>query len=157
VDKWPGKLVVIGDGPDRARLMQLFPSVEFIGERKGDQLAAWYTEADVMFLASKLETFGLVQIEAMACGTPVAALPSAATDFVIDGSLAGIVSDDLYAAGLELAERKLANPKAMVDACVERATIFNWEQVCKIALFASTVAKERASAARRAQLERRNA
>ncbi|WP_019516681.1 glycosyltransferase family 4 protein [Sphingomonas sp. Mn802worker] len=69
--------VVIGDGPALASLQQRFPAVHFLGRRSGDALAAVYRSADAFVFPSRTDTFGLVMIEAIACGTPVAAYPVA--------------------------------------------------------------------------------
>lgn len=71
----PGSKVVVGDGPARAALQARFPAAHFLGARFGDELAAIYRAADVLVFPSRTDTFGLVMIEAMACGTPVAAFP----------------------------------------------------------------------------------
>jgi len=71
----PGTKVVVGDGPARAALAEHYPDVHFLGAKFGEDLAAIYRAADVFVFPSRTDTFGLVMIEALACGTPVAALP----------------------------------------------------------------------------------
>lgn len=71
----PGTKVVVGDGPARAALERRFPDALFLGTLFGDDLAAAYRAADVLVFPSRTDTFGLVMIEALACGTPVAAYP----------------------------------------------------------------------------------
>ncbi len=71
----PGSKVVVGDGPARAALAAEYPHVHFLGAKFGEDLAAIYRSADVFVFPSRTDTFGLVMIEALACGTPVAALP----------------------------------------------------------------------------------
>ncbi|WP_054531317.1 glycosyltransferase family 1 protein [Erythrobacter sp. SG61-1L] len=71
----PGSKVVVGDGPALARLRQEFPEAHFLGRQMGAELAACYAGADVFVFPSRTDTFGLVMIEALACGTPVAAYP----------------------------------------------------------------------------------
>ena len=71
----PGSKVVVGDGPATAGLKQRFPDAHFLGAQFGDALAACYRAADVLVFPSRTDTFGLVMIEALACGTPVAAYP----------------------------------------------------------------------------------
>ena len=73
--KVPGSKVVVGDGPALAELRAKYPEVHFIGARGGADLAAAYRTADVFVFPSKTDTFGLVLIEALACGVPVAAYP----------------------------------------------------------------------------------
>jgi glycosyltransferase involved in cell wall biosynthesis len=71
----PGSKVVVGDGPALASLQKRFPDAHFLGARFGQELAHAYAAADVMVFPSLTDTFGLVLLEAMACGTPVAAYP----------------------------------------------------------------------------------
>lgn len=71
----PGSKVVVGDGPARATLEARFPHVHFVGSKSGRDLAGAYAGADVFVFPSRTDTFGLVMIEALACGTPVAAYP----------------------------------------------------------------------------------
>jgi len=71
----PGSKVVVGDGPDRARLEAAYPDVRFLGALAGTDLARAYCSADVFVFPSRTDTFGLVMIEALACGVPVAAFP----------------------------------------------------------------------------------
>ena len=71
----PGSKAVVGDGPARAALQKRHPDAHFLGARFGDALAHAYAAADVMVFPSLTDTFGLVLLEAMACGTPVAAFP----------------------------------------------------------------------------------
>ncbi|HEU4650523.1 MAG TPA: glycosyltransferase family 1 protein [Croceibacterium sp.] len=73
----PGSKVVVGDGPALARLQAQFPAAHFVGRQTGPALAACYAGADVLVFPSRTDTFGLVMIEALACGTPVAAYPVA--------------------------------------------------------------------------------
>src|SRR5262249_22628673 len=73
--KRPGTKVVVGDGPYRERLQRDYPRAVFLGYRTGASLAEAYANADVFVFPSKTDTFGLVMIEAMACGIPVAAYP----------------------------------------------------------------------------------
>jgi glycosyltransferase involved in cell wall biosynthesis len=71
----PGSKVVVGTGPALEKLQAQFPVAHFLGNRTGYDLAACYAGADVFAFPSKTDTFGLVMIEALACGTPVAAYP----------------------------------------------------------------------------------
>ncbi len=78
--------VVVGDGPARAALQARHPEVEWAGYRYGAELTAYYADADVFVFPSRTDTFGLVMLEAMACGTPVAAYPvTGPVDVVVDG------------------------------------------------------------------------
>ena len=73
--EYPGSKVVVGDGPALDELKAAFPHAHFLGRRSGRELAGCYAGADVFVFPSKTDTFGLVVIEALACGTPVAAYP----------------------------------------------------------------------------------
>ena len=71
----PGSKVVVGDGPARDELKERFPDAHFLGPKSGEELAGCYAGADCFVFPSRTDTFGLVMIEALACGTPVAAYP----------------------------------------------------------------------------------
>ena len=71
----PGTKVVVGDGPARAALARKYPHAVFLGARQGEELAEAYAAADVFVFPSKTDTFGLVLLEALASGLPVAAFP----------------------------------------------------------------------------------
>ena len=73
---WSGTKVVVGDGPARAQLERAYPQVRFVGYKYGEELARHVAAADVFVFPSRTDTFGLVLLEAMACGVPVAAYPS---------------------------------------------------------------------------------
>ncbi len=96
----PGSKVVVGDGPARADLEAGYPDVHFRGRRTGDDLAQHFADADVLVFPSRTDTFGLVILEAMASGTPVAGFDAPGPRDLIPGSGAGAVDDDLRAACL---------------------------------------------------------
>lgn len=91
---YPGTKVVVGDGPARASLEVRFPDTKFMGKRMGEELAGFYAHADVFVFPSKTDTFGLVMIEALACGTPVAAYPVPGPLDIIEEHV-GALSDNL--------------------------------------------------------------
>ncbi len=93
----PGTKVVVGDGPALAALARRFPHVLFLGQRAGAELAAAYRAADVLVFPSRTDTFGLVMIEALACGTPVAAYPVTGPIDVLDARV-GAMDEDLRTA-----------------------------------------------------------
>jgi glycosyltransferase involved in cell wall biosynthesis len=70
-----GSKVIVGDGPDLAEFRRNYPQVHFMGAQRGEDLARFYAGADVFVFPSRTDTFGLVLLEALACGVPVAALP----------------------------------------------------------------------------------
>jgi glycosyltransferase involved in cell wall biosynthesis len=96
----PGSKWVVGDGPARAGLQERFPDAVFHGVKHGKELAYYYQQADVFVFPSRTDTFGLVIIEAMACGTPVAAYPVTGPIDVIRDPSVGILSEDLRTAAL---------------------------------------------------------
>jgi glycosyltransferase involved in cell wall biosynthesis len=91
----PGSKVVVGGGPDEERLRKKFPGVTFTGMQSDDVLPRYYSAADVFVFPSLTDTFGLVMLEAMACGTPVAAFRTEAPLAVIDDGVTGFLRDDL--------------------------------------------------------------
>ena len=90
-----GTKIQVGDGPKLDYYKDKYPDVHFVGAKRGKELADYYRQADVFVFPSKWDTFGLVQIEAMACGTPVAAYPVQGPLDVIDQGQTGIMSDTL--------------------------------------------------------------
>jgi glycosyltransferase involved in cell wall biosynthesis len=96
----PGSKVVVGDGPQRLELEQKYPDVKFLGEKKGADLTAHLAAADVFVFPSLTDTFGVVQLEALACGTPVAAFPVTGPIDVISDHPIGALDNDLRAACL---------------------------------------------------------
>jgi glycosyltransferase involved in cell wall biosynthesis len=117
---WPGSKIVIGDGPERARLEQQYPGAVFAGYRFGEHLANTLAAADVMVFPSRTDTFGLVNLESMACGVPVAAYPVTGPIDVIQDGVTGALDEDLAKA----AWRALRiDPKA----CRERALRSGWD------------------------------
>jgi glycosyltransferase involved in cell wall biosynthesis len=91
----PGSKIVIGHGPQEAELRRRFPRVTFLGQLEGKALAAHLAAADVFVFPSKTDTFGIVQLEALACGVPVAAFPVTGPRDVIAGNPIGVLDDDL--------------------------------------------------------------
>ncbi|WP_207478057.1 glycosyltransferase family 4 protein [Arenibaculum pallidiluteum] len=91
----PGTKFVVGDGPQLAELRQRFPQVRFVGAKHGEELARHYAAADVFVFPSRTDTFGLVLLEALASGVPVAAYPVPGPLDVIDGSGVGVLDEDL--------------------------------------------------------------
>lgn len=96
----PGTKWVVGDGPARAGLQAKFPDAVFHGVKHGVELAYYYQQADAFVFPSRTDTFGLVLIEAMACGTPVAAYPVTGPIDVVRDPAVGVLSEDLRAAAL---------------------------------------------------------
>lgn len=100
----PGTKWVVGDGPARIGLQRRFPDAKFHGMRTGEELAWFYRNADVLVFPSRTDTFGLVLIEAMAAGTPVAAFPVSGPIDVVKDPRVGALSEDLRSAALAALE-----------------------------------------------------
>lgn len=115
----PGTKVIVGDGPARAELEAKYPEAKFMGAMFGEDLARAFADADVFVFPSWTDTFGLVILEAMAAGTPVAAYPAHGPIDIIPGSGAGAIDDDLKTACMACLE---LDPSA-VRAYAER---FSW-------------------------------
>ncbi len=96
----PGTKLVVGDGPQRADLAARYPAAHFVGSKTGAALVQHYAASDVFVFPSRTDTFGLVLLEALACGLPVAAYPVQAPRDVIGGAPVGILDEDLRAACL---------------------------------------------------------
>jgi glycosyltransferase involved in cell wall biosynthesis len=116
----PGSKVVVGDGPQRAELERRFPDAIFLGEKLGKDLASQVAAADVFVFPSLTDTFGVVQLEALACGTPVAAFPVTGPLDVIADHPIGALDKDLKAACL----RALAMSR---ETCRNFALERSWE------------------------------
>lgn len=95
---FPCTKVIVGDGPYRSKLEAKYPDVEFVGLKKGAELAKFYQHADVFVFPSKSDTFGVVIIEALACGTPVAAYPVTGPIDIITPGITGYLNNDLSVA-----------------------------------------------------------
>jgi glycosyltransferase involved in cell wall biosynthesis len=96
----PGTKVVIGHGPQEAALQRRFPNAKFLGLLEDRVLAAHIAAADVFVFPSRTDTFGVVQLEALACGVPIAAFPVTGPRDVIADNPIGVVDEDLRAACL---------------------------------------------------------
>lgn len=116
----PGSKVVVGDGPARASLQQTFPKAHFLGAKPHDELAPIYSSADAFVFPSKTDTFGMVLIEALACGLPIAAFPVQGPKDVLAGSDAGCLDWDLRIACL-------AALQASRNAARQHALKFSWD------------------------------
>ncbi|MCW2338957.1 glycosyltransferase involved in cell wall biosynthesis [Sphingobium sp. B2D3A] len=116
----PGSKVVVGDGPARAALEARHPAVHFLGMLSGEALVSAYRAADVFVFPSRTDTFGLVMIEALACGTPVAAYPVTGPVDVLTAQT-GTMDEDLARAVTQALE---LSP----SACTAHARSFTWRR-----------------------------
>jgi 1,2-diacylglycerol 3-alpha-glucosyltransferase/glucuronosyltransferase len=121
----PGSKVIVGDGPARRKLERRYPRAIFLGARHGEELAEIYAACDVFVFPSKTDTFGLVLLEALASGLPIAAFPVQGPRDVIGSAAVGVLSDDLRAACLEA----IGIPR---EACVEFAAGHSWEASARV-------------------------
>lgn len=116
----PGTKYVVGDGPAKNRLEKAYPDTTFVGYQKGEQLAKHLAAADVFVFPSKTDTFGVVMLEAMACGVPVAAYPVVGPAQVVQHGTTGILSNDLKQAALGAL-------KISADACRDHSKQYSWQ------------------------------
>ena len=93
--KSPGSKVLVGDGPERPRLERQYPDAHFLGFRHAEDYARTLASADVVVFPSRTDTFGLVMLEAMACGTPVAAYDAPSPLDVVNHNVTGCIADTL--------------------------------------------------------------
>jgi glycosyltransferase involved in cell wall biosynthesis len=108
----PGSKVVVGDGPVRAQLERKYPAAHFLGTKTGEDLVRAYSAGDVFVFPSKTDTFGLVVLEALACGTPVAAYPVQGPQDVVGDAPIAVLDDDLRDACLHALEIPGADARA---------------------------------------------
>ncbi|MNY04814.1 GDP-mannose-dependent alpha-mannosyltransferase [compost metagenome] len=118
----PGTKIVVGDGPARAELEEKYPEAKFLGARFGEDLARCFADADVFVFPSWTDTFGLVILEAMGAGTPVAAYPAHGPIDIIPGSGAGFIDDDLKTACLKALELDRKDVRAYAEKFSWRAS-----------------------------------
>ena len=121
----PGTRIVVGDGPARAALSKAYPETVFLGALHGEALARAYAAADVFVFPSRTDTFGLVLLEALASGVPVAAFPAAAPRDVIGDAPVGVLHDDLRRACLDA----LACDR---EACRDFALTMTWQESARL-------------------------
>jgi glycosyltransferase involved in cell wall biosynthesis len=117
----PGTKVVVGDGPARPDLTRRYPSAVFLGEKRGRDLAALYAAADVFVFPSRTDTYGLVLLEALSSGTPVAGFPVAATQDVVAQAPVAVLDGDLRTACLGALTLSRS-------ACREYARTMTWQE-----------------------------
>jgi glycosyltransferase involved in cell wall biosynthesis len=116
----PGTKVVIGKGPMEGELKRRFPQAKFLGQLENGTLAAHLAAADVFVFPSRTDTFGVVQLEALASGLPIAAFPVTGPKDVVAGNPIGVLSEDLHAACLGALQISR-------EACRAFAMRYSWE------------------------------
>ena len=116
----PGSKVVVGDGPQLTELSAKYPDAHFLGAKKGEELAAHYAAADCFVFPSRTDTFGLVLLEAVASGIPVAAFPVTGPMDVIGPDGPGVLDENLQAAAVKAVEIE-------AETCRRFALKFSWQ------------------------------
>ncbi len=117
----PGSKVVVGKGPMLERFKAAYPDTHFLGPQQGEDLARTYASSDVFVFPSLTDTFGIVLLEALASGLPVAAYPVMGPLDVIGDSRVGVLDHDLRRAALAA----LDIPR---ELCRAHASTFTWKQ-----------------------------
>lgn len=117
----PGSKVVIGHGPQEVELRLRYPAAHFLGTMSGDRLAGHIAAADVFVFPSLTDTFGIVQLEALSCGVPVAAFPVTGPSDVIGNAPVGALSGDLRQACIDAL-------KLSREACRAHALQYSWSR-----------------------------
>lgn len=120
---WTGSKVVVGGGPDLKDLQSRFPETLFTGMQRGHALADHYRSADVFVFPSLTETFGIVLIEAMACGLPIAGFPATGPVDVVTRPFLGCVDEDIHKA----ARTALAAPGTAAERFAWLEQNYTWE------------------------------
>ena len=115
----PGEKWVVGDGPQRESLQKAYPQASFLGYQRGAELARCYAAASVLVFPSRTDTLGLVMLEALACGTPVAAFPVRGPVDVLQQGVTGWMSESLQEACLQALQLERA-------PCAAAAQAFSW-------------------------------
>ena len=114
-------IVIVGDGPDRKALEQKYTKVKFVGYKTGKELFQYYLNASVFCFPSKTDTFGIVMVEAMSAGTPVAAFPVIGPIDVVENGKTGFLDEDLETA---------------IDTCISlgrvQSKVWSWEECWRI-------------------------
>jgi glycosyltransferase involved in cell wall biosynthesis len=121
----PGTKLIVGDGPDLETLKRKYPKAVFTGKHEGEALARLYAGADVFVFPSRTDTFGLVLLEAIASGLPVAAYPVPGSKDVIDATGAGVLSEDLGEASLAALAMGRVDPEKTLQG-------FSWKACADI-------------------------
>jgi glycosyltransferase involved in cell wall biosynthesis len=135
----PGSKVVVGDGPDLEMLKNKFPQALFTGFKTGEDLAQHLAAADVFVFPSRTDTFGLVLIEALASGVPVAAYPVQGPIDIIENGVTGFLDEDLQKAAMAALALK-------PEVCRSTALQYTWEACTKQFLSQLEAARVRSNA-----------
>ncbi len=130
--------VMVGDGPQRAELQARYPHAQWLGYRKGQPLVDEYAAADAFVFPSRTDTFGLVMLEALACGTPVAAYPVTGPKDVVRQGVTGWLDEDLNVAVRKALQVSRTDCRAYAVAngwaaiagrLADNLAVFDWQHV----------------------------
>ena len=121
----PYKKIVVGDGPYLEDLIQKYPDVEFVGKKIGVELAEYYANADVFVFTSKVDTFGIVIIESLSVGTPVAAYQVPGPIDILEQGITGYMGNDL----VESIEKCLSLDRTIVEYHSHK---WSWQNCWKV-------------------------
>ncbi len=116
----PGSKYVVGDGPALSELKKNHPEVTFTGAKTGEELACHMAAADVFVFPSLTDTFGVVLLEAMACGVPVAAFPVTGPAYLVTNGVNGYLDHNLMVAATKALD---VSP----ESCRAFASDFSWD------------------------------
>lgn len=111
--KWDGSKIVVGQGPDHNSLKRKYKNILFTGKKTGTDLAKYYRGADVFVFPSKTDTFGMVIIEALACGIPIAAYPVAGPQDIVTEDFLGALDNDLATAAQKALQHDIKEKDAI--------------------------------------------
>mgnify|MGYP002152486009 CR=1 FL=1 len=123
--EWPGSKVLVGNGPSLGTLKDQYPDAHFAGVKTGHDLAAHYRSADVFVFPSRTDTFGMVMVEALACGIPVAAYPVMGPIDIITSPILGILDDNLSKAAQEALKHGSREERVQ-----HIKNFYTWEKAC---------------------------
>ena len=125
---WTGSKVIVGEGPEKAALARRYPQARFVGTKTGDDLAAHYRSADLFVFPSKTDTFGIVLVEALACGLPVAAYDvTGPRDIITRPDLGALERNDLAAA----AKKALTAPGTKESRFAHVQDLYGWPAIAE--------------------------
>lgn len=124
---WAGTKVVVGDGADLERLKKKYPEACFLGRKEGKELGDCFRSTDVFAFPSRFDTFGIVMIEALACGLPIAAYDADGARTVVADPMLGAMDDD-FATALQKA---LNAPGTREDRAAHATELYSWGKTAK--------------------------
>lgn len=125
--EWRGSKVIVGHGPDSDMLEAKYPGAHFVGVKTGKDLADHYRSADVFVFPSRTDTFGMVLVEAMACGLPIAAYPVTGPIDIVTQDFLGCLSEDLA----EACETAVKSPGSVEDRARHAYNNYSWRKAAE--------------------------